>query len=53
MDGELLREISDYYGMNMQVKNFIMSMRKNYNSSLVNLINEAYRELQRTPGIQN
>lgn len=45
--------LSSYYSMDRQIKNFVLEYRKNYAHSLVDMIEKAYNELRRTPGIQN
>lgn len=45
--------LSSYYSIETPVKNFVLNFRKNYADSLVGMIEKAYDELMRTPGIQN
>jgi hypothetical protein len=45
--------LSSYYSIETPIKNLVLNLRKNYANSLVNLVEKAYEELLRTPGIQN
>ncbi len=45
LDSDTLKEIISYYNMDSRAGDFIISLHKNYSRSLINLINDSYKEL--------
>ncbi|HTZ41729.1 MAG TPA: hypothetical protein VMC07_00785 [Candidatus Omnitrophota bacterium] len=53
MNSSNWKSLASYYNIDQHVGNFVLKLKGNYTKSLVDMINQTYEELRRTPGIQN
>jgi len=53
LNPKILNLLTSYYSTSSQIKDFVLKYRQGCANSLADLINQTYREMRRTPGIQN